>query len=185
LESSWFFGSWDGLLRVVSIGALAYFGILLLLRLFGNRTLAKSAAFDHVVTVAFGSALATTLLSKQTPLAEGIGAFLALVLLQFVIAWLISRSSTLQNVFVHRPTVVLESGHLDREAMKRARVSNSDVHAALRKAGIGRMEEAALVVLESDGTFAVVREVGKGPIDAVEGIADQLRLDGPGRNRSE
>lgn len=66
MESSpaWFFESWQGVARVAGVGALAYFVVVLFLRFSGNRTLAKTAAFDHVITVALGSTLATILLSR-------------------------------------------------------------------------------------------------------------------------
>jgi uncharacterized membrane protein YcaP (DUF421 family) len=60
-----FFDSWDGLLRVVVVGILAYTGLVLLLRISGKRTLSKMNAFDFVVTVALGSTLATILLSSD------------------------------------------------------------------------------------------------------------------------
>ena len=55
----------DDLLRVVLVGAAAYAALLLVLRATGKRTLAKLNAFDLIVTVAFGSALATVLLSSD------------------------------------------------------------------------------------------------------------------------
>ncbi len=83
-----FFSTWAGLGRTVIVGVLAYAGLVALLRLSGKRTLAKMNAFDLVVTVALGSTLATILLSKTVPLAEGILAFALLIALQYVIAWL-------------------------------------------------------------------------------------------------
>ena len=47
-----FFSSWQGLLRVLVVGALAYLLLVVLLRVSGKRTLAKMNAFDLVVTVA-------------------------------------------------------------------------------------------------------------------------------------
>ncbi|RYG25774.1 DUF421 domain-containing protein [bacterium] len=108
----------------------------------GNRTLAKTAAFDQVVTVALGSTLATAMLSKRTTLADGTLGFLMLVLLQFVLAWLILRSRAIERLVVQKPQVILRDGELRRETMRRVRLTESDVHAALRKAGVSRVEDA-------------------------------------------
>jgi uncharacterized membrane protein YcaP (DUF421 family) len=67
-----FFDSWTGLGRVLVVGTLAYFALVLTLRVSGKRTLSKLNAFDLVVTVALGSTLATVLLSKDVALAEGL-----------------------------------------------------------------------------------------------------------------
>ena len=87
-----FFDSWFGLLRVLVVGTLAYLALVVLLRTFGKRTLAKLNAFDLVVTVALGSTLATVLLSKSVALMEGLLAFVLLAGLQYVVAWLSVRS---------------------------------------------------------------------------------------------
>ena len=47
-----FFSGWDGLLRTLVVGVLAYVVLVGFLRLSGKRTLSKMNAFDLVVTVA-------------------------------------------------------------------------------------------------------------------------------------
>ncbi len=61
----------SGLIRIAIVGVLAYTGIIVILRISGCRTLSKMNAFDFVVTVALGSTLGTTLLSRDVALAEG------------------------------------------------------------------------------------------------------------------
>ncbi len=65
------FQSWSRLERVAIVGGAANLTLLLMLRVSGKRWLAKLNVFDLVVTVALGSTLATTLLSKTVALAEG------------------------------------------------------------------------------------------------------------------
>ena len=78
-----FFDNPMALLRTLVVGTLAYVALVALLRLSGKRTLSKWNAFDMVVTVAFGSTLATALLSRDTTLAQGVLAFALLVALQW------------------------------------------------------------------------------------------------------
>ena len=77
-----FIEDWSGLLRVLVVGTLAYAGLIIVLRVTGKRTLSKMNAFDFVVTVALGSALASTMLTESLPLAEGLTGMALLVLLQ-------------------------------------------------------------------------------------------------------
>ena len=170
----WLFGSWDSLARIVTISIAIYVVVLLLLRMSGNRTLAKTAAFDQVVSVALGSVLATVILSKDTRLADGATAFLMLIALQFVVAFLILRSKAVQKLVISNPQVLVQDGRLREVDMRRVRLVESDVHAALRKAGVGRVEDAALVVLESDGTFSVVKASSGTTLNTVAGLEDQL-----------
>ena len=111
-----FFDSGTVLVRTVVVGTLAYLALVALLRLAGKRTLSKWNAFDLVVTVAFGSTLATALLSKDTSLAQGVVAFALLVGLQ----WVITRLSVRYGVF--QRWVKAEGAVAARRAARRARV---------------------------------------------------------------
>jgi len=73
------------------VGICAYAALVLMLRVSGKRTLSKMNAFDFVVTIALGSTLASLLLSKDVPLAEGLLALGLLISLQWVVAWMAIR----------------------------------------------------------------------------------------------
>ncbi len=110
-----FFESWAGLGRILVVGPLAYAALLLVLRISGKRTLSKFNAFDFVITVALGSTLATALLSKSVPLAEGALGLALLVSLQFEITWLSVRAPWFDRLVKSEPTLLLRKGaFLDR-----------------------------------------------------------------------
>jgi uncharacterized membrane protein YcaP (DUF421 family) len=75
------FNSQSYLLNTLIVGILAYIILVFLLRLSGKRTLSKWNSFDFITTVAFGSILATLLLSKDTSLAQGTLGFALLIIL--------------------------------------------------------------------------------------------------------
>jgi uncharacterized membrane protein YcaP (DUF421 family) len=150
------FDSWQGLGRVLLVGALAYAGLVLLLRVSGNRTLSKLNAFDLVVTVALGSTLATVLLSKDVALVEGLLAFALLIGLQFLVTWGSVRSELFNRIVKTAPVLVLHRGAFLYAAMRRARVAEDEILAALRGQGVRDPSEVQGVVLESDGSLSVV-----------------------------
>ena len=147
------FDSWYGLLRVALIGILAYAGVVAVLRISGKRTLAKMNAFDLVVTVALGSILASTLLSKDVALLEGILAVGLLALLQSAIAWGSVRWRWVEQIAKSKPRQLLTNGTIDDAALRAERVTRDEVLAAVRSAGFGGLEAIAAVVLETDGKF--------------------------------
>lgn len=164
-----FFNNWFELLRVLIVGVLAYASLVAFLRISGKRTLAKMNAFDLVVTVALGSTLATILLSKDVALAEGLLALVLLISLQFIIAWLSSRSRRVESLVKSEPSLLLHQGRFLPTAMRRERVTESEVQAAIRSEGIARVEEVAAVVLETDGTFSVIKS---SPVSWPSGLKD-------------
>ncbi len=152
-----FFSSWQGLLRVAVVGTLAYAALVVMLRVSGKRTLTQMNAFDLVVTVALGSTLATVLLSRDVALAEGVLAFATLIGLQFAVAWLSVRSARVQELVKSEPALLFFQGRYLDGALRRERVAREEVRAALRAAGIASLDDVTAVVLETDGTFSVVR----------------------------
>ena len=158
MSSPLFLDDAAGLLRVVVVGTLAYLTLLLLLRVSGKRTLAKLSAFDFVVTIALGSTLATVLLSKDVALAEGVTAMALLVGLQFVVAWLASRSRRVET-FVKSPPTLLYRHEFLVGAMRASRISEHELYQAARSEGHADLSDVQAMVLESDGTISILADV--------------------------
>ena len=155
-------GSLFGLIRILVVGPLAYLLLIVVLRISGKRTLAKMNAFDFVVTVALGSTLATVLLSKDVPLAEGVLAFVILATLQFVIAWVAQRVPPIEKAIKSSPRVLLRDGQIDEAALLDERVTRDEVASAVRKSGQGDLGQIAVVVLETDGSISVIAAAAAG-----------------------
>lgn len=168
-----FFSDWFGLLRVVIVGTLTYVALVLLLRVSGKRTLSKMNAFDFIVTVALGSTLATVLLSKDVALAEGITAFALLIGLQYIITWLSVRSHLVENWVKAEPSLLFFEGRFLDEALRRERVTQAEVRAAVRSQGLSEMEGAAAVILETDGSITVLKNQNGQKFTSLKGVAPE------------
>ncbi|NJO83764.1 MAG: DUF421 domain-containing protein [Blastochloris sp.] len=128
-----------------------------MLRISGKRTLSKMNAFDLVVTVALGSTLATILLSKDVALLEGLAAFLTLIALQYAVAWLSVRSSAFRELVKSTPRLLYYDDAFLDHALDAERVTREEVLAAVRAQGVAELDAVAAVVLETDGSFAVIK----------------------------
>jgi uncharacterized membrane protein YcaP (DUF421 family) len=167
-----FFESWDNLYRVLIVGVLAYAGLIVLLRLSGNRTLTKMNSFDLVVTVAFGSTLSSLLLSKDVTLALGLAALALLVVLQLFITWCSVRSRFINDIVKTMPTLLLRDGELRHAAMKRVRITDDEVRAAVRRHGYGSFDMIDAVFLETDGSLSVIAASDAGDRSAYVRLED-------------
>jgi len=154
-----FFDNWADLTRILIVGVFAYAGIVFLQRVTGKRTLSKMNAFDFIVTVALGSALATVLLSRDITLAEGLLGFALLMGLQFVVTWLSNRSKTVLQVVKSSPRLLFYRGEFLRDAMHQERVVEEEILQAVRSSGIASLDDVEAVVLETDGSFSVINRV--------------------------
>jgi uncharacterized membrane protein YcaP (DUF421 family) len=153
------FAGWAMLGRTLIVSILGYLSLLALLRLSGKRTLSKMNVFDFIVVVALGSVLAAVITNPQTSVADGIVAFAALMGLQTLLSVATRRSKRLERLINGQPALLVYRGRILSEALRRERVSEEELRAALRAAGAGRLEDVDAVVLETDGQFSTLLEL--------------------------
>jgi uncharacterized membrane protein YcaP (DUF421 family) len=165
-----FFAGWDSLLRIVIVGVLAYVALVVALRVSGKRTLSKMNAFDLIVTVALGSTLATVLLTKDVSLADGLMAFALLIGLQFAVTWSSVRQRWVRILVTGEPVMLLYRGEFLPAALRKTRMTEDDVRAAIRSSGFVSLRDVEAVVLETDGSCSVVRRGAGNDRPSLEGV---------------
>src|SRR5881275_2648107 len=101
-----FFQGWEPLLRTAIGTTATYLALVVLLRVAGQRTLAKWYAFDLIVTVALGSTFANSVLSNNITVAQSLVGFVILIGLQFIIAFAVANWSPLRIVVNPQPTLL-------------------------------------------------------------------------------
>ena len=164
------FDTLDDLIRVVAVGTAGYLTLVVVLRLTGKRTLAKLNAFDLAVTVAFGSALATVVLSSDVSWSEGATGFAVLAVLQLVVSWTSARLPHGRSVVNAPPTLVLRHGQPLHDRLSDQRLTVGELRQGIRSSGVGGLDQVAAVVLESDGTLSVITSQQLGDGSALAGV---------------
>ncbi len=149
-----FFDGWDVMLETALRSAVAYLVIVGTVRVLGDRAVAKMTAYDVIVTIVVGAIVAGIPLA-QTALANTVMALLVIVGLHEAIRFV-------QAHVRRRPRLVVWRGELLRERLRRWRIKEPEVHAAIRRAGVASIAEVQAVVLENDGEWSVVKRVDCG-----------------------
>ena len=172
------FSDLNPFIEIPIAGTITYIAIIIMLRLSGKRTLAKWNSFDFVVTVAFGSVLASALLSTGDEFGKGILAFAMLILFQFVITWISVRSSLIQKLIKSEPSLLLYRGEMQHDVMKQERIAEGEILAALRNTGVSAIEDADAVILETDGSFSVLQNIDESSASALKDVRqlDRTRI---------
>ncbi|WP_437640513.1 DUF421 domain-containing protein [Sorangium sp. So ce854] len=99
----------------------------------------------------------TVMLSKSVALLDGVLAFALLISLQFLITWLSVRSKAVSQMVKAEPMLLVHRGEVLQRALKRERVVEAELLAAAREHGIMSLSEVEAIVLETDGSFSVIR----------------------------
>lgn len=158
---SMLFQDWQGIVRTIVVGILAYIALVAFVRISGKRTLAKLNAFDLVVTVALGSTLSAILLQESIALAEGAVALALLISMQFLVAFLSVRSNEFAKAVRSEPTLLVRKGAFCDGALRSERVTRDEALGAVRSNGGRGVEDVEFLILESDGTLSVGLMSGK------------------------
>lgn len=154
---NFFFAGWEPLIRILFVGVGMYTALIVFLRMSGSRTLASMNAFDFIVTVGIGSAFGRALTARTVALAEAVVAFALLIALQHLVGWLQTRWPSFRRTVTNPPTLLYFRREILREAMRNQRVTEDELHAAIRKENSGSLDEVEAVVLESSGGFSVIK----------------------------
>ncbi len=158
MEKIWF-DNWESIIRIICITPLAYFAMILLLRISGKRTLSKMNAFDFIVTIALGSVLASVALYRDIPLANGVVAMLSFILFQFLFTWLSVRVKAVQALITSRPTLIFYKGSFLKKVMRKERITVEEIYSAARQKGFSTLEGVDMIILETTGDIAIIEEI--------------------------
>ena len=160
-----FGASWAAIAYVAGSSAAVYFSALLAIRLAGRRTVAQFSSFDIIVTIAIGSIIATTAISRDVSYAEGTTALVTLLSFQTLLGWLRQRFPAVRRSTDFSPLVVVRNGRLELGSSPFGiQATPEEVVSKLREQGVFELEDAGLVVVEPTGGFSVLR---RSEIDAV------------------
>jgi len=135
---------------------LIFVTLVVLTRLVGLRSFSKMSSFDFAMTIAVGSILASVLLNKTTPLANGVVALLSIFLLQYVVAFLRKTTSWAPKLFDNEPKLLMIGEKILYDNLKSTRVTENDLIAKLREANVLDFGQVKAVVLETTGDISVL-----------------------------
>ncbi len=169
MVENWLWTSWTEVWLVLVSAVAIVLTIVALIRVVGLRSLSKMSSFDFAVTIALGSVLGGVAASS-TSLANGMIAIAALLATQTTIA-LVRRHTRVGKAVDNTPMLLMRDGEFIEAAMRRTRVTRSDVIAKLREANAIHLDRVHAVVLESTGDVSVLH--GDGPVDDL--LLDDLR----------
>ena len=166
--ADWFGSTWTTLGGIVLTTVAFYLTTLASVRVAGRRTLAQMSAFDVVITIALGSLLATTVVSRKPAYAHAVTALLTLLALQIALGAARQRSRAVRQLLDFEPLVVVRDGqvHLPKSPLG-AQITHGELMAKLRQSGIVSMDEVSLVVVEPTGEISVVRASSAGKAEAL------------------
>lgn len=179
IDWSWVTTTGTALLMVLLTGLGIYLFLMLCTRIAGLRSFSKMSSFDFAITVAMGTILASTLITRDPPLLQGMMALVVLFGIQYTISSLRRSGSWMTRLVDNEPLLLMAGSEVIGDNLDRARMTRGDLNSKLRLAGVTHPEQVLAVVMETTGDVAVLKRGEDGrelDPELFSGVRDAERL---------
>ena len=133
-----------------------FFSLLLFTRLIGKTQITQLTAFDFISALIMGELLGNAIYDDDTGVAKILFAVTVWGLLIFVVQLVGQKSITLRNLLEGKPSIVIQKGVIDRQALKKNRMSINELQTLLRNKDVFSVREVEYAVLEPNGSLTVL-----------------------------
>jgi len=144
-------------LALVVRAVAVYVFLLVALRVAGRRELAQMTSFDLVLLLVISNAVQNSMNAGDNSLMGGLVSAATLMAINWLVGYATWRWRRVERLVEGRPMRVVTDGQVHVGALRRERLTLSELRSALRKQGIVRVGDCKRVTLEPDGTLSVVR----------------------------
>ncbi len=151
----WFEASTTSLIAIILTAIGIYIATIIFTRIAGKRSFSKMSSFDFAMTVAIGSLIATTVLSKSVSLLQGVVGMAAVYALQLSVA-VLRKYKVIQKLIDNEPLLLMDGSEILYENLKKARVTEADLRSKLREANVLEISQVRAVIFESTGDLIVL-----------------------------
>lgn len=177
MDLTYFWTGWSPIWHTLLIGIVGYLTLVILLRATGPRTMAKMTPLDFVIAVTIGSAFGRVMTAVDVSLAQALTALVLLVIVQWVLATIRSRSNLMRRLLDSPPVLLYYDGQLQGKALRKHRLTEADVHTAARQSGHGSLTDVQAVILHQDGSLGVIAGNSMGDGSSILPFAERHRRD--------
>ncbi|MGH9938252.1 MAG: DUF421 domain-containing protein [Blastocatellia bacterium] len=134
---------------------IVYVFLVAALRVFGKRELAQLNPFDLVVLLSLSNTVQNAIIGDDTSVTGGlIGAF-SLLAVNYLVVRFLFRHRRLDQVIEGSPAVLVENGCVNRRALSRELLTESELLMVAHRQGFKSLSEIERCGLEPDGTFSI------------------------------
>jgi uncharacterized membrane protein YcaP (DUF421 family) len=152
--------AWPGahtLLEIVLRTGVVYLLVLIGIRVSGKREVGQMTPFDLVLLLLLSNSVQNAMTGPDTSLAGGAVAAATLLILNFFVAEFSGLNRRFRRFIQGQPSLLIHDGEVIASHMAKEHVSMDELQRALREHGVATYKEAALAVLEVDGSISVLK----------------------------
>lgn len=155
------------------------------MRVMGKRQIGELQVSELVTTILLSELAAQPIADPQIPLIFAIIPIGALISIEVVISFAVTKIPFLKPIFDGKPSILISKGKLNTAEILRVRISLEELLSQLRIAGVADIGEVDYAILEQNGQLSVITKKHASPPSADDlqvkvsesGIAHALIVD--------
>jgi uncharacterized membrane protein YcaP (DUF421 family) len=131
--------------------------VLIGIRISGKREVGQMTPFDLTLLLLLSNSVQNAMTGPDNSLAGGAIAAATLLVMNYLVAEVSGGNRRFRKYIQGQPSLLVHDGELIQAHLSREHVSMDELERALREHGVGSYKQAALAVLEVDGSISVLK----------------------------
>ncbi len=151
------------MLTVLFRTAFMYAIVLIFMRIMGKRQLGQMQISEFITAMILSELAALPISDRTIPLAYSLIPLIVIISAEVILSYISLKSHAAQRFLESVPTVLVEKGVLNQQALIDSRITVKELLVELRTNGLTSLREAEYVFLEPNGKFSIVPKAAYRP----------------------
>lgn len=134
---------------------LVYAFLLVVLRLAGKRELAQFTTFDFVLLLLLSNTVQNAIIGEDNSVTGGLVGAGVLLIVNAVVARFLYAAPRVNRLFTGDATTLIVDGQIQREALRRLRITESELISLVRRQNFDTIHEVHLAQVEANGAITM------------------------------
>jgi uncharacterized membrane protein YcaP (DUF421 family) len=152
------------LFTVTIRSVLAFFSLLVFMRLMRKKQLSQYTFYDYVVGITIGSIASTLSIELENRTVSVYWGLIIWAVLPVFLGWLYLKSIVIRKIFDSEPVVLIKEGKILEDNLKRELLNLEDLQMQLRSVGIFELADVEYAILEKNGQVNAMKKKEKQPV---------------------
>ncbi|WP_078545399.1 DUF421 domain-containing protein [Litchfieldia alkalitelluris] len=140
---------------------ILYIAIVIIFRLMGKREIGELSILDLVVFIMIAEMAVKSIENPNESMLNTLLPMAILMSIQITLAYLSLKSQKVRDFVDGKPTVIINQGKIDEEAMRKQRYNFEDLLIQLRDKNVKRVADVEFAILEPSGKLSVLEKNNK------------------------
>ena len=153
------------MLKIVLRTFIIYIFLLIVMRVMGKRQLGELELSELITTFLFSEIATTPITNPESSLWHAVLPIIIIASLEMLLSFSVLKIPLLKKMLTGRPSVIVQRGKINKDEMKRARLTIDELISQIRQSGIFNISEVDYAILEENGKLTVVPKCKNRPPD--------------------